>query len=110
MTRTAQHGSPSRVFTPRPAGIPKKSKAPFWRGERAEDIVQARKIQYDLERANRPARGQRSTRTYTPTQRLRRLERALKKRKTLAAQQRIQAEITTLRRDLGLPERREDRV
>lgn len=31
-----------RIYKPRKAGIPANSNAPFWRGERAEDIVSLR--------------------------------------------------------------------
>lgn len=81
----------------RPPGIPKRSAAPFWRGERAEAIVAARRETY-LAKARRP-RGTRSVGTKTPQQELRRLERALARRKTLAARLRIQQRIRQLKRE-----------
>lgn len=99
-----------RLVASRPAGIPKHSDAPFWRGERMEHIVAAR-IERQLaeaaaKKANRKTRiapdGTRIRSPKTPHQRLRRLERALTRRKTLAAQQRVRAQIAQLRRELGL--------
>jgi hypothetical protein len=108
-TRSLHKGSSrSRIFTPAPAGIPEKSDAPFWRGERCEHHVAARHAA-ETERRERKAaekeakrgtpRGERRQRS--PNAQLRRLERALGRRKTLAAQQRIQQQIKQLREQLS---------
>lgn len=94
----------------RPAGIPKSSDAPFWRGERAETIVGRRVKAYAAEKAaKREARSSRSDvdagvgrsrQPRTATSQLRRLERALARRKTLEARQRIKQQIAQLRAEL----------
>jgi hypothetical protein len=81
--------------------------APYWKGERAEAIVTARAVARAAEKAtrqaSRPARSSgMSSRTRTPNAQLRRLERALKRRKTLAAQERVKAQIKQLKRELGV--------
>lgn len=85
--------------------------APFWKGQRAEIIVAARVEAYAEEKAaKRAARrttpSARSSRnpnegpaTFVPKE-LRRLERALMRRKTLAARQRVRARIDALKREL----------
>jgi hypothetical protein len=79
--------------------------APFWRGDTAERILEQRLI----ERANNPRGRRRSSGPRTPrtpsderTRTLKRLERALIRRKTLAARQRVEQRIKDLRHELGL--------
>ena len=88
----------TRIVSPRrKPGIDKS--APFWKGERAEHIVDKRVAIYRAEQAKRAAKkGPR--RELTPTRRLRRLERALKRRKTLAARQRIAQQIAQIKATL----------
>jgi hypothetical protein len=81
--------------------------APYWRGERAEDIVKARveerkQAKTTRRRSGSQPRGRRSSSPASPNKELRRLERALKRRKTLAARQRVSARIKQLKQELGL--------
>lgn len=85
----------TRILLSRPTGL--EEAAPFWRGARAETIVAARVASYP----KRAARGTGTARQRSPNAELRRLERALARRKTLAAQQRIQQQIAALRAQLG---------
>lgn len=118
MQKDSQRTTKTRVFESRSAGIPKKSDAPFWRGERAETIVERRASIYATEKlaklearnAKRSAKKKhadytkrarpKSQRERTPNQQLRRLERQLARRKTLAARQRLQARIKELKREI----------
>lgn len=91
--------------------------APFWQGKTAERIV-AKRLKENLKEkeAKRLARAAaRVARSSSPTTRkgntapatlvpkeLRRLERALTRRKTLAARQRVSARIAELKKELGL--------
>lgn len=96
------------VFVPRLAGIPKKSNARFWRGERAETIVEERRTRLAAEKeAKRSSRKSRrrsgapgKPRVKTPNQQLSRLKRQLARRKTLAARQRLEARIKELQRSI----------
>ena len=109
-----------RFLKDRTAGI--NEAAPYWRGERAEDIVQQRVVANAAEKeAKRIARSaSRATKaTVDPalvkslrssrhaeasgssSRELRRLERALPRRKTLAARQRLEQRIKQLRQELG---------
>lgn len=80
--------------------------APHWRGDTARRIVRRRL----REIAERPPRARRSRRNAAGrstggdprTRELRRLERNLPRRKTLAARQRIAARIAELKRELGV--------
>jgi predicted nucleic acid-binding protein len=88
-----------RVWIQRKPGISKS--APYWRGERAEQIIDKRVALYKLERGKRRSRkGKGLPRPKTLSQRLRRLERALLRRKTLAARQRIAQQIAQLKATL----------
>lgn len=109
-----------RIVPARGAGLNKQ--APFWKGDTAEKIIAARRAERAAEvearRVARASRGGRGTRGRTSTKgpassagvgapapaarRLRRLERALGRRKTLAARQRVQARIDALRKELEL--------
>lgn len=85
--------------------------APFWHGATAQRIVSKRlKAYVAAKEAKRVARSSRpggsavrltTAATLVPKQ-LRRLERALQRRKTLAARQRIAARIKVLKAELGL--------
>lgn len=84
-----------QIYFPRKRGLHKKLGG-FWRGERCEVIVQERIEQQARERAAR--RGTTRQRSSSPgSSELRRLQRALGRRKTLAARQRIQRRIDALR-------------
>lgn len=101
-----------RIVPARGAGLNKQ--APFWKGDTAEKIIAARRAERAAEvEARRVARaskrGKRVRRrtirgvpTVASSKRLRRLERALGRRKTLAARQRVQARIDALRKELKL--------
>ena len=89
-----------RIVFPRRAGIT-KSKGVYYQGVRCEALVAARVAEY-------PARSKRGAgnagtprKPRSPSAQLRRLERALARRKTLAARQRVQSQIDLLRRELG---------
>lgn len=110
--RTVRRGSVGRkekLFTPHRPGINKRLSA-YRRGERCEAIVAARVSQRQAEReAKRRSKrtgGQRSRSgrpvPRSPSAELRRLERALARRKTLEAKQRLQQRIKDLKRKLGL--------
>lgn len=108
--RRAQSVSTKRRLSPtRAPGIATQSDAPFWQGRRAEHVVaerveaaQAEKAQKLAERAaRRNTKGPRAKRERTPHQQLRRLERALLRRKTLDGRQRVQAQIDQLKRELA---------
>lgn len=89
----------TRVTASRKAGINKN--APYWKGQRAEHIIDKRVALYREEQAKRRSRkGKGLPRPKTPSQRLRRLERALLRRKTLAARQRIAQQIAQLKATL----------
>jgi hypothetical protein len=87
-----------RIFTPRPAGIPDRKDGAYWRGERAEAIVSVRAAE---RAATKTVRRTRSGAASKPSRTLRRLERALKRRKTLAARLRLKRRIKLLRAELG---------
>ena len=81
--------------------------APYWKGERAENIVTDRAVVRAAVKATRRAlkpasRSGTSSRQRSPNAQLRRLERALKRRKTLAAQERVKAQIKQLKQELGV--------
>jgi hypothetical protein len=107
--RTLQKGAARRIVSPRTPGLAIPD-APFWRGETAEAIVDARRVAYAEEKAAKAsarrrkggvaARSPRHTGD-KPSRELSRLIRALKRRKTLAARQRVQARIDELQRQLG---------
>ena len=90
-----------RVFPERVAGLNKHAGV-FWRGERCETIVATRIAAYPpkrrkggaLPRSPHEAGG-------TSHKLLRRLQRALRRRKTLAGQQRVQSRIDALLKELG---------
>lgn len=82
--------------------------APFWKGDTADRII-AKRVKDNAEKAkhkrtrsrrskNRPAENRQDEGLRT----LRRLERVLPKRKTLAARQRIQQRIDALTKELDL--------
>lgn len=90
-------------------------RAPFWNGSTAEDILAQRLIEREHEaqqKASKRRANRRSTsRTSKPSvegpppdliKRLRRLERNVQRRKTLAARQRLEIEIRELKTQLGL--------
>lgn len=97
-----QNGKRKRLVPKRGPGLIDKS-APYWKGERAESIVSARAIENSERKRSRRAGGSGQPRKpRSPHAELRRLERALARRKTLAAQQRIQAQIKQMKKELGL--------
>jgi hypothetical protein len=89
-------------------------RAPFWNGSTAEDILAQRLIEREHEaqqKASKRRANRRSTsRTSKPSvegppdliKRLRRLERNVQRRKTLAARQRLEIEIRELKAQLDL--------
>jgi hypothetical protein len=87
-----------RIVLPRKRGLHKKLGG-YWKGERCEKIVRRRIKAMAAEReARAAAKGGRSrSRSTSKSSELRRLERALGRRKTLAARQRIQQRIDALR-------------
>lgn len=88
-----------RIILPRKRGLHKKLGG-FWKGERCGKIVRRRIKALIAEReARHAAKGgrTRSPRATTKQTELRRLQRALARRKTLAARQRIQQRIDALR-------------
>lgn len=87
----------SRLFPARSGGLHKEL-GRYWQGQRAEAIVEARAAERQRSR-RKPRSG--STPTQSPQRELRRLERALARRKTLAARQRVQQRIDVLRKELG---------
>lgn len=106
--------SGTRLIKPRKPGIDKS--APFYRGETAEkvvaDRVAAREAEALAKQASRPARktktrtdrperrritGDASMRVKTPEQRLKRLERALTRRKTVAGRESVAKKIRELK-------------
>lgn len=107
----------ARLFPKRKAGIPEDSDAPYWKGHRAEHMVAARTIENNENKtasarkraAKRAAKlgqsvgaaGVVEPRVTTLTQKLRRLERALARRKTLAAQQRVAQQIKDLKKQIA---------
>lgn len=88
-----------RIVFPRRAGIT-KSTGVYYQGVRCEAIVAARVATYPA-RSRRGAGNAGPRKPRSPSAQLRRLERALARRKTLAARQRVQAQIDLLRRELG---------
>ncbi len=100
----------ARIITPRKAGLDKR--APFWRGATAEKLVEERRVTREAEKlakklakagARKPRKERRTTpgvgpsmRTKTPEQQLRRLERSLTKRKTVAGRESVAARIREL--------------
>jgi hypothetical protein len=80
----------------------------FWSGERAEHLSYARALTKAFNDKRRPRRaapeggGPRPRAPRSPNAELRRLERALARRKTLAAQQRCRQRIAALKREHGL--------
>lgn len=81
--------------------LPTGKRAPYWKGARAELIVAERVKRYAAEKAAKK-KGTGPRRERTPHQQLRRLERALAKRKTLAARQRIAQQIKQLKKEIGV--------
>lgn len=108
MSRSAREGSERRRLVPRrAAGC--GNDAPYWRGERCEYVVAARWLAENEMRAakltqRQTTRGATHRRERTPSAELRRLQRALQRRKTLAARVRLQQRIRELSADLGLPD------
>lgn len=96
---------PRRVFTAPDPGLTVKHGA-FWRGDRIESIMAERKAAYDAEliarQQRRRSKSSGTRRERSPHAELRRLERNLSRRKTLAAKQRIKQQIRLLKRELGL--------
>lgn len=86
-----------RIVNPRKRGLHKKLGG-FWRGERCEVIVKRRIKQMQVEREARLASKGKRQRATSGSSELRRLQRALGRRKTLAARQRIQRRIDALSR------------
>lgn len=77
--------------------------APFWRGDSAEALIAYRKAQRAASRKTRGRRGPRSTIVDNPDLKtLKRLRRALVRRKTEVARQRVQARIIELEVKLGM--------
>jgi len=74
--------------------------APFWRGDTAEALVAFRKRKRAEEKMSRRSTGW-ARAPESPERRLRRLERALPKRKLPETRARLQAEIETLSKQLG---------
>lgn len=84
------------------------SRAPYWRGERAEMVIADRRRRYEKEAEEKAAQRAQRRRSsgasikrgsVAPSRLLRRLYRALKRRKTLAARQRVQQRIRQLEKD-----------
>jgi hypothetical protein len=109
----------TRLFKARRPGIAASSTAPFWCGQTAEALVasrveakQAEREAKRLERAEaraaargtttRTRRDSSAPRERSPNAQLTRLRRALARRKTLAARQRVAAQIATLEAQLEL--------
>jgi len=102
-----------RLVPRHPSGIANES-APFWRGVRCEQVVSARVIGYNEEKEQRALKrrsrraagsgggptGSSTRKPRSPFAEIRRLERALARRKTLAAQQRVAQQIAVLKRQL----------
>ena len=87
---------PNRIVRSRTAGIDRKGK--YQHGARAKHIVIERVANYP-KRKTRAAGG--TPRVRTPSQIIRRLERALAKRKTETARARIRAQIAELQSQLS---------
>ena len=100
----------SSRLVPRPENGLVDPDAPFWRGDTAERVLKQRLEEARAKSLNRrkgPKSARRSARASSPGEKdlrreLRRLERALPRRKTLAARQRLQMRIDQLRKELGL--------
>lgn len=102
---TPTRARPRRIVEAPAPGLTKADGA-YWAGARAEDRVVARvRAKAEAKAAKKSARATRAPgerRARTPQAELRRLERALKRRKTLAAQQRVRQQIEQLKRSLGV--------
>lgn len=85
-----------RIFKPRQTGLDET--APFWRGERAEAIVAARIASYPPRKVR--SAGTASIKSRSPSAEIRRLERALARRKTADARARLAQRIDALKRGL----------
>ena len=93
---------PTRIVPRRAAGIT-DGRGAYYSGARAGKIVRKRARQLAAEKAaKRATRGTRPPKVRSPHSQLKRLERALVKRKTLAARERIKLQIAALRHELGL--------
>jgi hypothetical protein len=74
----------------------------FWHGERCEKVVADRVAGYPTKAARRQRNGRSAPKAGVPSSKLlRRLYRALKRRKTLAGQQSVQRRIDALEKELG---------
>lgn len=96
-------------LAPKPVNGLVDSDAPYWRGDTAERVLEERLASRPQKVHKGPKSRHISSRTRTsspqgkdPLRELRRLERALPRRKTLAARQRLQMRIDQLRKELGL--------
>lgn len=92
---------PQRIFRPRKPGIT-AGVGKYYDGARAEKVVRTRAEETAAAKAARKStRGTRPPRIRTPSQQLKRLERALVKRKTETARARIRAQIAKLQDELS---------
>lgn len=95
-------------LAPEPVNGLVDSDAPFWRGDTAERVLEERlasrpqKVHKGSKSRRRSSRTSSSPGEKDPLRELRRLERVLPRRKTLAARQRLQMRIDQLRKELGL--------
>jgi len=90
-----------RIVT-QPTKILDKTRGAYWRGERCEDIVAQRIAQRAAEKASRrSSRRGNDVSVKTPEQQLRRLERALKKRKTETGRISVKNRIKELKREMA---------
>jgi hypothetical protein len=93
---------PRRIIERRKPGIT-DDRGAYYHGAHAGKIVRERARQLAEEKARKKAsRGTRPPKVRSPHSQLKRLERALTKRKTLAARVRVQSQIDVLKHELGL--------
>ena len=92
---------PQRILKPRQPGIT-EGQGKYYHGIRVDQIVRKRAEEVAAAKAARKStRGTRPPKVRSPSQQLRRLERALPKRKTETARARIRAQIAKLKDELG---------
>lgn len=91
---------PQRIVVRREAGIT-DDRGAYYRGVRAGKIVRKRAKDLAAQKAaKRATRGTRPPKVRSPQSQLKRLERALSKRKTLVARERIRLQIAALKHEL----------
>lgn len=91
---------PRRIFPTRKPGITDR-KAAFWRGDTAEKVLAERVAATPTPRRRRASTPRGSGPTSDPAAQIRRLERAIPRRKTQEARDRLQARIDSLRKELA---------